>query len=104
MSSPQEDILVRRARFEAALALGIWLVALVYSVGYCYAFGYDRPVESLRFVLWFPDWVFWGIVAPWAVCILFSLVFAFRIMGDEPLGAAVDAEEPPAADGEVTHA
>ena len=106
MNHPPEDTLVRRARREAALALGLWLVAMVYSVGYCYLNGYGRSAESLTFVLWFPDWVFWGIVAPWAVCIAISLPFAFGMMGDESLGEAVDSEEPPASDGdsEVPHA
>jgi hypothetical protein len=104
VSSLPEDILVRRARYEAALALLVWLVAMIYSVAYCYLNGYNRSADSLTFVLWFPDWVFWGIVAPWMVCILLSLVFAFRVMGDEPLGEAHDSEEPPASDGEVHHA
>jgi hypothetical protein len=101
-----ESTLVRRARREAALALGIWLVAMVYSVSYCYLNGYGRSADSLTFVLWFPDWVFWGIVAPWAICIAISLPFAFRLMGDESLGEAIDSEEPPASDSanEVHHA
>lgn len=105
MTPLPEDTLVRRARREAALALGLWLVAMVYSVSYCYLNGYDRSADGLTFVLWFPDWVFWGIVAPWAICISLSLPFAFRVMGDESLGEAVDSEEPPASDGnEVPHA
>ncbi len=100
-----EDTLVRRARREAALALAIWLVACVYSVTFCYLNGYERTADSLTFVLWFPDWVFWGIVVPWAICILLSLPFAYRLMGDEPLGEAVDSEEPPASnEHEVQHA
>lgn len=99
MPHPVEDTLVRRARVEAALALGLWLLAMVYSISYCYVYGYGRAADSLSFVLWFPDWVFWGIVAPWGLCILVSTVFAFCIMGNEPLGEAIDAEEPPAADG-----
>lgn len=105
MTHPPEDTLVRRARREAALALAIWLVACVYSITYCYLNGYERSVDTLTFVLWFPDWVFWGIVAPWGLCILLSLPFAYRLMGDEPLGDAVDSEEPPASDErEVQHA
>ena len=46
-------------------------------------------------MLWFPDWVFWGIVVPWVICVLVSVVFAFRIMGDEPLGDEIDAETSP---------
>jgi hypothetical protein len=85
--------------------MGSWLVAMLYSVTYCYWYGYGRTVESLTFVLWFPDWVFWGIVAPWILCVLLSFVFAFRIMGDESLGADVDidADAPAQRGDEVQH-
>ena len=85
----REDIVVRAARREASIALGVWLVTMLYTVTYCYFNGYGRSVDSLTFVLWFPDWVFWGIVVPWGICILFSTVFALRIMGDESLGEEV---------------
>jgi hypothetical protein len=87
----REDAVVRAARREAALALALWAAAMVYSVTYCYRYGYGRTIESLTFVLWFPDWVFWGIVAPWIACALVSVVFAYRVMGDEPLGEEVDS-------------
>ncbi len=90
MTPPCEDPLVRAARREASLALGTWFVAMLYSITYCYLNGYGRSVDSLTFVLWFPDWVFWGIVVPWGVCIVFSTIFAFRIMGDESLGEEAD--------------
>jgi len=93
VTRPQEDLLVHRARREAALALATWLVAMLYAISYCYTHGYGRSVEDLTFVLWFPDWVFWGIVVPWGVCVLVSVVFAFRIMGDEPLGKAIDENQ-----------
>ncbi|REK17925.1 MAG: DUF997 family protein [Planctomycetota bacterium] len=106
MTRPQEDILVRRGRREAAIAVGLWLVAMIYTIGYCYFNGYDREADSLSFVLWFPDWVFWGVIAPWGLCLLFSLVFAFRIMGDEPLGEEVDAypDDESGLPGEVSDA
>lgn len=92
MTSSVEDPVVTASRREACIALGMWFVAMFYTITYCYFNGYGRSVESLTFVLWFPDWVFWGIVVPWAICILISTVFAFRIMGDESLGEEVDAE------------
>lgn len=79
------------------LAVGMWLAAMCYSVAYCYLNGYGRAVETLRFVLWFPDWVFWGIVVPWLVATLASIIFAFRVMGDQPLGEDITAD--PAAPG-----
>jgi hypothetical protein len=90
VTPPREDTIVRAARREASLALGTWLVAMLYSVTYCYLNGYGRSVDSLDFVLWFPDWVFWGIVVPWGICIVFSTIFAFRVMGDESLGEEAD--------------
>jgi hypothetical protein len=91
VSRPPEDAVVRAARREAALALGMWLVAMCYTVTYCYFRGYGRSPDDLRFVLWFPDWVFWGIVLPWVACVLLSVVFAFRVMGTESLGPDPDA-------------
>jgi hypothetical protein len=82
----REDPVVRSARREAAFAICLWALALVYTVSVCYAWGYERRLEEMTFVLWFPDWVFWGVVVPWCVCIAVSTWFAFRSMGDEALG------------------
>ena len=108
MSRPDEDPVLTSTRREALVALAIWAVATTWSVGYCALYGYSRAPESLTFVLWFPDWVFWGIVVPWAVCIVLSTVFAFSVMGDESLGEEIDVaqgDRPPArGDDEVQRA
>ena len=98
MSRPAADPLFRSARREALISLAAWLAAVAYTVTYCYRFGYDRNLESLTFVLWFPDWIFWGIVVPWLVCVAFSTWFAFGLMRDEDLdandgGASDDADD-----------
>ena len=102
---PQEDIVVRSARRESAIALVLWFVAMLYTISYCYLHGYGRSVDSLSFVLWFPDWVFWGIILPWLICALGSVVFAFRVMGNEPLGEEIDAvgDIMPLDEDEVEH-
>ena len=87
MSRPAADPLFRSARREALVALAAWGAAVAYTVTYCYRFGYDRNLESLTFVLWFPDWIFWGIVVPWLACIAFAMWFAFGLMRDEDLGS-----------------
>ena len=110
MTPSREDTVVTAARREACLALAMWLAAMAYTISYCYANGYGRSVESLSFVLWFPDWVFWGIIVPWGVCIVASIGFAFRIMGNESLGEEIDSDvmnpdqAKPDASGEVHHA
>ena len=91
-----EDPILASSRFEAMASLVVWVVASVYTVTYCYLFGYDRPLDSLTFVLGFPDWVFWGIVVPWGICVLLSAWFAFGFIRDVDLGhdpEDADAEE-----------
>jgi hypothetical protein len=86
MSRPPEDPLVRDCRREAAAVAVIDIAALANSVGYCAFFGYGREGDPIRFVLGFSSWVFWGIVAPWGVCVLISAWFSWRFMSDEALG------------------
>ncbi|MBI2824248.1 MAG: hypothetical protein HYX69_06140 [Planctomycetia bacterium] len=93
---PPEDPVLTSSRREALVVLVVWVVATAWSVGYCALAGYGRDPASLTFVLWFPDWVFWGIVAPWFVCIAISLWFALVFMRDEDLGSSADAD----ADGD----
>lgn len=92
MNESNELPLLKSARREALAALGIWLAATTYSVGYCYLFGYGRDPEKLTFVLGFPDWVFWGLVVPWGVCTIVASLFAFCLMTDEDLDTPGDAK------------
>ena len=108
------DVLLRHARREARIILSCWVVSLVYTVSYCYLFGYfshepsgtstgpdvafalgglapfNRQVESLRTPLGLgvPDWVFFGIVLPWLGCIGLTLWFCFRCFREDDLGSA----------------
>lgn len=100
MAQAKQDSIVRRSRREAMLSVTLWLAALTYTVGYCSRHAYGRSLESLTFVLGFPDWVFWGIVTPWAVCVAICLWFAFGYMTDAPL-ASDDADVDPMMTGDV---
>jgi len=93
MTLRTEDPLLHSARREALVVLGVWLAACVYTIGYCYAFGYGRDPETLSFVLGFPDWVFWGIVTPWSLSTAVSIWFAMMFMSDEDLGAEPEEDE-----------
>jgi hypothetical protein len=86
MSSRLDDPVLRSARREAALVLGIWLAACIYTVGYCYLYGYNRDADTIKYVVGFPDWVFWGIVVPWSACTLICFVLAYFVIQDEDLG------------------
>ena len=93
MSPPTDDPVLRSARREALVVFAAWLAAMTYTVTYCYLHGYNRTQESLTFVLGFPDWVFWGIVVPWSVCVLFSFWFGATFMKDEDLGEELPEQE-----------
>jgi len=91
MPPPNEDPAVRSARREAVVTFAIFGVALVYTIGYCAMYGYGRDPASLKFVFGFPDWVFWGVVVPWVVCVGVSYLFGAVFMTDDQLG--VDRED-----------
>jgi hypothetical protein len=83
---------------EMLVVLAVWLVAGVWSIGYCYLHGYvggpSLPAtREIRFVLGFPDWIFWGVVVPWVVCAVLSLLISLFVMRDEDLGVDPDEEE-----------
>lgn len=97
MAKNVEDPVVRSGRREALLSAAIWCVAAAYTVGYCGLYGYGRTAEDLRFVLGIPDWVFWGIVAPWSVCLALGIWFSYAFMTD----ADLRGEESVAEEGEL---
>ena len=85
-----EQRLLRHARREGLLILAAWAVALVWSVSTGYALGYDRDPADMSLILGMPDWVFWGVAAPWGVCLVLSVWFCFVYMADDDLGRDPD--------------
>lgn len=86
------DPVYRHARREGLVILAAWLVTTAYCCGYCYLHGYERPgfaptAEDIRPILGIPSWFFWGVLAPWAACGVFILLFAGLGMADDDLGA-----------------
>jgi hypothetical protein len=70
----------------------IWTLALAWSVGASYLFGYQRDAGDIQLILGMPDWVFWGIAVPWAICVAFTVWFCFFYMADDDLGRDPDEE------------
>ena len=95
MSRPpdKEQQLLRNARRESRLIMLVWAVALAWSVGVGYVLGYDKERE-IHLILGMPDWVFWAIVLPWALILIFSAWFCFGFMADDDLGS--EPEDRPA--------
>lgn len=82
------------ARREALEIMASWAVAMVWTVGYCAAYGYGLEAEEIKLVWGIPAWVFWGVAVPWLVASAFTLYYSLVRMKKDSLG-----EEPRVADG-----
>jgi hypothetical protein len=97
----KEQQLLRHARRESRLIMLVWALALVWSVSAGYVLGYPaqgphdlrlilgipvRNPDDIRLVFGMPDWVFWAVVLPWGLALLFSAWFCFVFMADDDLG------------------
>jgi hypothetical protein len=83
----REQQLLRNARREGLLIICVWAIALAWSMATAYLLGYPpRDPSAMTLILGMPDWVFWSVVLPWAICLAFSAWFCFRFMSDDDLG------------------
>ena len=77
----------RRSLYEMWFVLILWLAAGLYAVPVSFWLGYRTPPEEVSYPLGLgiPDWAFWGIVVPWLVCNVITVVLCFGILEDVPL-------------------
>lgn len=94
MGTEELDPAYRSTLREAIVILGIFATALAYTIVYCQIHGYGRDPATVVTYAGIPDWVFWGVFAPWAVCILLTVWYCFFFMVDDDL-------EPPAGQAEA---
>src|SRR5262245_19467310 len=93
--------LLRNSRREMFLVLIVWAGALAWTVVVSYLLGYQhdpqswlvqaglaraRTSQDFSQILGFPDWVYLGIIAPWAACTVITVLFALRGIKDDDLG------------------
>ncbi len=107
-----EDPLVRNSLREAKIILSLWAVLLIYTCTYCYLRGYEsHPADPLTLGpsvgSWFgplnsfdrdpvslttplglgiPDWVFYGVLVPWATCVVATFIFCQFLFHEDDLG------------------
>ena len=107
------DQVYLNCRREAIVIFFLWLAASSCSIVISYLYGYtshepsglatglsveeiagpldkfNRDPGSITFPLGLgiPDWVFYAIVVPWAICILVTWVFCVFYMKDDDLGS-----------------
>ena len=76
------------ARREAIAIFIVWLAALAWTVPYSYATGYPSPGQPLETPLvWgMPAWVVGGVVGPWIIANVVTIVFCLGYFRLDPLG------------------
>lgn len=115
----QVDPVYRNSLREAKFILGLWACCFVYTVTFCYSYGYlvhepllssfgpavtdlFGPLESLNRIpesvtyplgLGIPDWVFYGVVLPWIICIVLTFWYGFYFFVDDDLSEGADTSE-----------
>ena len=120
-SSPDlvEDPIYRNCLREAKFILGLWTCCFLYTVIYCYLNGYlvheplpsstgpgvtsllgpleslNRKPDSVTFPLGLgiPDWVFYGIVIPWGVCVVASFWYGLYLLAEDDLSDGAEESD-----------
>lgn len=84
---------------ESGVILLTWLACFAWTFTYCAFNAYPSEVDpaSLSTVLGMPAWVVWGIVLPWSLANVVTLVFSFCYMQDADLEDGPTAEQSAAA-------
>ena len=77
--------ILKDSRREALFTAVMWVTCFLWTVGYCAAFGY-RQDGAPRLIQGIPDWVVYGILAPWTFATVVTLWFALWGMKDADLG------------------
>lgn len=115
----EEDPVFRHCLRETRFILALWCCCFVYTVTFCYSQGYlsheplpsstgpgiasvfgpltswNRSPESLTYPLGLgiPDWVFYGIVLPWLVCLVISIIFCAVFFVEDDLTGPAPPDE-----------
>ncbi len=86
LPSAREQQLLKHARREGLLIMAIWAICLVWSSLSGYFLGYNTQAANVSLILGMPSWIFWSVVLPWSLCLIFSVWFCFSFMADDDLG------------------
>ena len=87
---PLDPVYVHSKR-ETYVLLVAFVVFLVWCISVSWFLGYGQPEDvPLRTIWGIPHWVFWGIGVPWMAANVFTLLFSFFYVANDPLGTAED--------------
>ncbi len=95
-SSTPDDPVFLHSRREAVIILLVWVASLAWTIPYCYLTGYPQAGEeaAVEVVLGMPAWAVWGVVVPWLVSAVVSVVICLYVIQDDDLGEVPESEGP----------
>ncbi len=119
-SDLSEDPVLKHSRREAYFIILLWLACLLYSVSYCYLYGYvsheslpnaigpsivslfgdaarlDRDPDTIGtpLGLGIPDWVLFGVALPWIISLLLSFYYCCFFFAEDDLTPSEDNSSP----------
>ena len=73
------------ARREALVTIAVWIIGLAWTVGCCSLTGYDVPADEMKVTFGMPNWIFWGVLVPWVLIILFTIWFGLLYIAEDEL-------------------
>lgn len=86
-----DDPTLRNTRREGWIIFSAWALATTYCCTYYYLFGLSRPGrllgrEDVHAIYGIPSWFVFGVLLPWGVCFVFTIIFAGFVMREDDLG------------------
>ena len=83
MNNQAEVNSLRQSRRELLFILLTWLGCGLWVIVYCGLYGYNLAPVNISTTFGFPDWVFWGIAAPWMVANVVTFWFCLCVLKNE---------------------
>ncbi|MFH1568471.1 MAG: hypothetical protein ABIL09_10790 [Gemmatimonadota bacterium] len=84
-TTPEYDPTFLHTRREAIVIFAAWVVCFLWSVPYCYLYGYGAPAVEPSTLWGIPTWVVWGIAVPWLAADAFTIWMCLRFIADDDL-------------------
>ncbi len=69
---------------EFKFAFSSTMIYILLSCAISYVLGYNKPAGEITVIWGMPSWVLFGVVIPWVLMVLLTIVYGFFVMeGDE---------------------
>lgn len=73
----KEEYLKSKKEFKKGVI--VIAIFILFSTIVSYFLGYKRSFVEIKYILGFPDWVFYGVLLPWIAIVLYTIFFAKKM-------------------------